>query len=269
MSIYAYDCLDKVWNTINNFKGGNAVFTQPNAPFKCGGAPQKIMYLAEDRFIKNGIRNKANVYFFSPRKKIFPVKKYARELNKVIKRKNIITKFRYDLLEILPETKKAVFEQVETGKRETICYAMLHVTPPMGAPEFIRNSKLSDESGWLDVNPYTLQHNLYQNVFGLGDAAKLTPMSKTGAAIRKQVPVVVKNLISLINERPLEARYNGYTSCPVITGYGKVILTEFDYHFKPAETFPINQAKERYSMYLLEKNILPWLYWHGMLKGRF
>ena len=60
----------------------------------------------------------------------------------------------------------------------------------------------------------------------------------------------------------------GYTSCPIVTGYGKLVLAEFDYEGKPQETFPIDQSKERLSMYLLKAYALPRLYWHGMLRGR-
>ena len=42
----------KTFELIKNFKGGNAIFTMPTLPIKCPGAPQKIMYLAEDYFCK-------------------------------------------------------------------------------------------------------------------------------------------------------------------------------------------------------------------------
>ena len=62
--------------------------------------------------------------------------------------------------------------------------------------------------------------------------------------------------------------YNGYSSCPLVTGYGKLILAEFDYDNNPDPSFPFEMAKERKSMYLLKTKILPILYWSGMLKGR-
>jgi sulfide:quinone oxidoreductase len=94
------------------------------------------------------------------------------------------------------------------------------------------------------------------------------PTSKTGAAIRKQAPVVVANLLSAISKSQLSASYNGYTSCPLVTGYGKLVLAEFDYNNKPMETFPFDQSKERWSMYQLKKVVLPWLYWNRILTGQ-
>lgn len=265
-SNYSYETVDSTWESIRNFKGGTAIFTHPNSPVKCGGAPQKIMYLADDYFRKSGVRAKSNVIFASANANIFAVKKYADTLEKVIERKEIETRFRRNLVEVRPETKEAVFEHLDTKEQEVIKYDLLHVTPPMHAPTFIKESPLADQGGWVDVDKYTLQHKTYANVFGIGDCANL-PTSKTGAAIRKQAPVVAENVLSLINDQPLVAKYDGYTSCPLVTGYNKLVLAEFDYDSNPQETFPFDQAKERFSMYVMKKELLPIMYWNGMLKG--
>jgi sulfide:quinone oxidoreductase len=119
----------------------------------------------------------------------------------------------------------------------------------------------------VDVDKSTLRHNEYPNVFALGDASSL-PTSKTGAAIRKQAPVLVKNLVAAINVQPLTARYDGYTACPLVTGYGKLVMAEFDYELQPQETFPFDQSKERRTMWWVKKYALPRLYWRMIMKGR-
>jgi sulfide:quinone oxidoreductase len=266
-SNYSYQYVDKTWEYIKNFSGKTAIFTQPPPPFKCGGAPQKIMYLADDYFRKSGVREKSEIIFTSAAAGSFQVKKYANTLDKVMARKNIITKFRHNLIEIKSETQEAVFENLDTKEKTILHYDLLHVSPPQSSPDFIKRSPLANADGWVDVDKKTLQHNRYKNIFSLGDASSL-PTSKTGAAIRKQAPVLVKNLIAAINGKPLLANYDGYTSCPLVTGYGRLVMAEFDYDLKPTETFPIDQSKERLSMYLVKKYLLPEIYWHGMLRGR-
>ncbi|OPX00424.1 MULTISPECIES: FAD/NAD(P)-binding oxidoreductase [Geobacillus] len=265
-SNYSYDYVQSTWENIRNFRGGTAIFTQPSTPVKCGGAPQKIMYLADDYFRQSGVREQTNIIFASGSPNIFAVKRYADTLEQVIQRKNIETKYRVELVEIDGDTKKATFEHLDTNERFTLSFDMIHVTPPMGPPAFIAKSALADAAGWVDVDPYTLQHKTYKNVFGAGDCTNL-PTSKTGAAIRKQAPVVAENLLALMNGKPLQARYDGYTSCPLVTGYNKLVLAEFDYDKNPRETFPFDQSKERMSMYVMKKNLLPIMYWNGMLKG--
>jgi sulfide:quinone oxidoreductase len=152
------------------------------------------------------------------------------------------------------------------GEETWVDYDIIHVTPPQSAPEFIKKSPLANAGGWVDVDKHTLQHPKYSNVFTLGDASGL-PTSKTGAAIRKQAPVLVENLLAVRGGANLSGNYTGYTSCPLVTGYGKLVLAEFDYDGNPMETFPFDQSKERWSMYQLKRRVLPWLYWNKILAG--
>ncbi|MFN4241942.1 MAG: FAD-dependent oxidoreductase [Tepidisphaerales bacterium] len=267
-SNYAYDTVNSTWEAIRSFTGGDAVFTQPNTPIKCGGAPQKIMYLADDAFRRQGVREKTRIHFFSGEAAIFKVEHYARTLMDVIRRKGIESlHFKHNLVEVRADAREAVFEDLTDKKEVVQHFDLLHVTPPMSAPEFIRRSPLASSAGWVEVDKYTCRHVRYPDVFALGDCSNL-PTSKTGAAIRKQAPVVATNVLDVLEGREPSAKYDGYTSCPLVTGYGKLVLAEFDYDLKPKETFPFDQSKERYSMYLLKRHVLPVLYWKGMLKGR-
>lgn len=265
-SNYSPDYVRETWRQISKFKQGNAIFTHPNTPIKCGGAPMKIMYLAEDYFRKHNIRSNANVIYKTPKDALFDVGKYNKELEKIVEERDIIVDYNYNLVEIDGDKKEATFEHIKTNDRKTIDYEMLHVTPPMGPLSVLKESTLSDSDGWVDVNPTTLQHKSYSNIFSLGDASNV-PTSKTGAAIHKQAPIVVNNLLQVMDNEMLTHHYDGYTSCPIVTGYNKLILAEFDYNKKPKETFPFNQAKERRSMYIFKKDLLPKIYWYGMLKG--
>ncbi len=266
-SNYSYEYVDKTWEFIKGFKGGNAVFTHPATPIKCGGAPQKIAYLADDQFRKAGVRDKSNVIFATANAAIFQVKRYADTLTKVAARKGIDVRFRQDLTEIRSASKEAVFKHLDTGETVVQPYDMLHVTPPMSAPDFLKKNALANADGWVEVDKATLQHVRFPNVFSLGDASSL-PTSKTGAAIRKQAPVLVSNLLALKKGRPLPANYDGYTACPLVTGYGRLVMAEFDYDLTPQETFPFDQSKERRSMYLVKAYGLPPMYWHGIMTGR-
>ncbi|RMD69020.1 MAG: NAD(P)/FAD-dependent oxidoreductase [Bacteroidetes bacterium] len=266
-SNYSYETVSSTWENIRNTKKGRAIFTQPNTPIKCGGAPQKICYLASHHFQRTGCRPNVEVVFASAAGGIFSVKKYAQSLNRVIERYGIKTMYQHNLVELRPDEKVAVFENLANGEKVELDYTMIHVTPPQGPPDFIKNSPLAAESGWVSVDKYTTQHTKYKNVFSCGDCSSL-PTSKTGAAIRKQVPVLVHNLLDVMAGREPSAKYDGYTSCPLVTGYGSLILAEFDYNGQPKESFPFDQAQERYSMYALKAYGLPRMYWHGMLKGR-
>jgi len=269
-SNYSVNIAPYTWECIRNFKGGKALFTNPDTPVKCGGAPHKIMWLAADYFKKHHVFDRTEIQYWSGGTRLFGVEKYEKTLKKVAERDKVQMNFFTKLVEIDGPNKKAKFigfGEQNKDKEYWVDFEMIHVTPPQSAPDFIKNSPLANAAGWVDVDKNTLQHVKYANVFSLGDASSL-PTSRTGAAIRKQAPVLVKNLLTLMEGKPLTESYNGYTSCPVVTGYGKLVLCEFDYNNKPLETFPFDQSKERWSMYQLKKRVLPWLYWHKILPGK-
>lgn len=280
------------WKCLQEFKGGNAIFTQPTTPIKCGGAPQKIMYLASEYLQKKGLAEKSNVVFATPGSVIFGVKIIAETLMEVIHRNHIHFKPFYAPIKIDADNKIVYFKSVapeenncvvnegnilgEIQQGESIIempFDFLHLAPPQTAPKFIKESTLVNSAGWLDVDLNSLQHNTYPNIFGLGDVAAL-PTAKTGAAIRKQVPVVVDNILKLLQNLPASNHsYDGYSSCPLVTGYGKMVLAEFNYknEFTPDPMLKymlvFNSNKESYRLWLLKKYGLPYMYWNKMMKG--
>ena len=266
-SNYSYDTVASTWEAIRSFRGGTALFTEPITPVKCGGAPQKIMYLAEEAFRANGVRDNSRVVFMNAKPTLFTAPYYIPALERVIESRGMEVQLGQELVALHPDAHEAVFNDVKTGGEQVMHYDMIHVTPPLSPPDFVRTGPLANPDGWVEVDKFSLQHVRYPEVFGLGDASNL-PTSKTGAAVRKQAPVVVENLLALRAGQPLSARYDGYTSCPVVTGRGKLIMAEFNYAKEPVESFPVDQRVERFSMYALKAHMLPRLYWHGMLRGR-
>lgn len=269
-SNYSFETAPYTFECLKNFKGGNAIFHTPNTPIKCGGAPMKIMFMASDYLRKHNLLEITKVAFWSGGTRIFAVEKYENTFKKVFQRYGITPNFHQKMVEIDGPNKKAKFIGLGPDNKDTetwVDFDFIHVTPPQSAPDFVRNSSIANAAGWVDVDKNTLQHLTFKNIFSLGDASSL-PTSKTGAAIRKQAPVLVDNLLACMRNQPITASYNGYTSCPVLTGYGKLVLAEFDYTNTPTETFPFDQSKERYSMYLLKKYVLPFLYWTRILQGK-
>ncbi|WAR19448.1 SQOR-like protein, partial [Mya arenaria] len=160
---YLSEYVVKTFPAIQDFRGGNAIFTFPNTPVKCAGAPQKIMYMAEDYWKK---------------------------------------------------------------------YDFLHVGPPQSGPDVLKNSSVPivDETGFLDVDKNTCQHVKFPNIFGIGDCTNI-PTAKTAAAV----------------------------------DYHHCILAEFAFDGQIYETFPLDQSKERRTMYHLKRDVMPQIYWHMFL----
>lgn len=269
-SNYCRTTVEKTFPAFQAFEGGNALFTFPNTPVKCAGAPQKIMYLADEYWRKNGVRDRTDITYKTSIGVIFGVKKYAERLEKIAEKKGINVDFKKELVALDHTKKEATFKKLdsENGDKETCEYNFIHVCPPMSAPDVLKNSKSSlvDQAGFLDLNKHNLQHVKYPNIFGLGDCTNL-PTSKTAAAISTQSKILLKTVKEVMMDQKPTGQYDGYTSCPLITGYNKCILAEFDYNLEPLETFPVDQGKERRTAFHMKKDFMPHLYWKGLVNG--
>lgn len=262
-----------------------ALFTHPNTPIKCGGAPKKIMYLAHDLLSKAGVRDKVELIFNPNGGAMFGVPEYHEAILQQFKDRDFKWNYAHNLVEIDTENKVATFnhhwkekgafdkdleEYTMVTKNESVefKYDFIHVTPPMKAPDVVANSALGSEQGWVPVKKETLQHVKYSNVWCLGDVAAV-PMGKTGGSVRKQYKVVVDNLVATMEgKKELPSQYGGYTVCPLITSIGTVMLAEFDWSKKPTPSFPLDPTQERWIWWLLKVYALKPMTMHGMLPGR-
>ena len=258
------------WECVQALKAGDKVVcTQPPLPFKCPGAPQKIVYLVADRLRRRGILKDCKVRFFTHAPAIFGVPYFARALVKVAARYGIDVLYQQNLVAVDGGAKTATFEFVgdnRKGERETVAFDLLHVSPPQSPPDEIKASPLANAAGWVEVNQSTMQHVRFANVYSLGDVCS-TPNSKTAAAVRKQAPVVAGEILSSLAGKLVPGSYDGYASCPLTTAIGKTILAEFVYGGKVTPTLPLNPSKERLIGWWIKLTGLPLMYWHYMLKG--
>jgi sulfide:quinone oxidoreductase len=269
-SNYRFDLVPRTWDFIRGLRGGTALFTMPAGPIKCAGAPQKIAYLAADWWRSQGVLDRTRIILVLPTAAMFSQPDWAKVLVKIAEGYGIEVRRESQLVEVDGDSKQAVIADTKAGTKEKIDYDFLHATPPQSAPDWLKSTPLADPGspfGYVAVDKHTLRHKDWPNVFALGDAASL-PTSKTGAAIRKQAPVVAANLRAVMAGQPASARYDGYTSCPLVTARNRMLLAEFDYDLTPKPSIPlINTMKPRYDMWLLKRYGLPALYWRLMLKG--
>lgn len=272
-SNYRFDLAPRTWDFIRETRSGSAVFMMPSGPMKCAGAPQKIAYLASDYWQRQGVLKNIDIHLVVPTPRIFGIPAIADNLDKVIAGYGIHLHTASEVTAIDADAGKATVSAVGGdgggGTDTTLSFDMLHAVPRQSAPDWIKTSPLatSEPTGYVEVDKHTMQHVRYPNVFALGDAGS-TPNSKTGAAIRKQAPVVVANIDSHLNGRPLSARYDGYASCPIVTSSHDMLLAEFDYEFNLKPSFPgLDPTKPHRAYWYLKKYGLPFMYWNLMLKG--
>lgn len=271
-SNYRYDLAPYTWKLVQGLRSGKAVFTQPPMPIKCAGAPQKALYLSGDHWYRTGVLKDIDIQFYNAGAVLFGVKEYVPALMKYIEKYKTTLNFSHKLVKIDGESRTAWFDKTDAeGKVETVStnFDMIHVCPPQQAPDVICNSPLADAAGWVDVDQATLRHKHYPNIWSLGDVMN-APNAKTAAAARKQAPIVAHNLLSDMGVTQGEAHYDGYGSCPLTVERGKIVLAEFGFGGKLLPSFPdwiLKGTEPTRLAWILKKDMLPPIYWHGMLKG--
>ena len=298
-SIYSADGAVATWENMQKFvedaKSGKkvrGVYTHPNTPIKCGGAPKKIMYLTNSRLKEAGARENATLHFYPNGGGMFGIKDYHTAIVKQFEREKFDWSYKHNLVEVKNGT--AIFDNhgktkgkwdedleeysmITTHKKVETNFDFLHITPPMKAPDEIGKSPIGSNKGWVPVNKETLQHVKFPNVFALGDIAAV-PMGKTGGSARKQYKVVTNNILSFLESGSIpetNVKYEGYTVCPLITSIGTVMLAEFNWASKKtgsgknaAMTTMLDPTQERYIWWLLKFYLLKPMTVYGMLSGK-
>ena len=282
------------WDWFNQLKQAAAtsekpqrvIYTQPATPIKCGGAPQKILYLSADHLKKSGLS--AEYTFATAGGKLFGLKKIADALETVQgEYKSITNKFKHNLVAIDVDSKIATFEhtyevqgaydeELEAYDSETkeelveMEYDFIHVVPPMSAAKAVHDSPLGwqkgSAKGWLEVDRESLQHRRYPNVFGIGDVCGI-PMGKTGGSARHHAPIMVANLLSEMQKQAPTEKFDGYTVCPLKVSYGKIIMAEFNYDgLAPSIPFLAPENPSRL-WWFFDLHMLKSMYWYLMMRG--
>jgi sulfide:quinone oxidoreductase len=234
--------------------GGEGVFTRPHGAMKCAGAPLKATNLVEYFVRQGGNREKFNFNYMTAENSLFAVKAFDNRLQEIWQEREITAHYQHELTAIDSHSKQAFFTTAD-GTQIQQQWDFIHISPPMSPTPVVRNSSLADNNkfkGYLEVDQYSLQHKRYPNVFGLGDTVG-TPIGKTAASVKAQLPVVAKNLTSLLRDEQMTARWTGYTSCPMILDVGHAMLWEFDYSMHAVTALPFEVVDP------LEKSKLAWV----------
>lgn len=255
------------WNVMDAFskKGGKALMTLPATPLKCAGAPLKMAFMLRDRLAQAGTLSQSNIQFQSALTNVFGVKVVNDNVLKRWSDLGINVGYEQTLNSIDLSARKAAFTQ-KSGEVLTLPYDVIHIVPPMRAPDSVKNSSLAWQlgpmaaGGWLEVDQSTLQHRRYKNVFGVGDING-TPRGKTAATVKKSAPIVANNLVQAIQQKESSMSFDGYTSCPLITREGSAMLIEFDYEGKLTPSIPFIEP--------LQDSYFAWLMKYSMLKPAY
>ncbi len=251
--------------------GGTGLFNLPPTALKCAGAPIKMTFTTLHRLEDTGRREQFNVEFMTPSGGLFSVPFYNDFIKQRFSEQGVTRNDLWTLKAIDADAKKATYS-VKGGEDQVKDYDFIHVVPPMTAGAALENSPLAFQpnenfKGWMKVDRETLQNPDYFNVWGIGDVMGM-PSNKTAASVKMQAKVLEENFLASLQGKPLTAKHNGYTSCPMITAIGKAMLVEFGWDSKLLPSFSfIDPKKESWTVWVMKERMLRPAY-YAMLEGK-
>jgi len=271
-SHYELDGAVKLSALLRDMRSGTVVFTQPPGPASCSGAAQKPMYQACAHWRALGCLDDIRVVLVVPEETVFGLAHIDAELERVIAEFGIEVRTASEIRAVSGAERKVAIGRIGETDAEEVRYDVLNVVPPQSAPTWISAAGLAaerDPGGFVEVDPETLRHRRFDDVWAIGDAAGTTN-SKSGGALRKQTFVVAENLAAALRGQEPTRRYDGYGVCPLTVSRSSVVWAEFDPDGRPDPTisFLPQMYRENRLTWIADRYVLPWVYWNLILRGR-
>ena len=203
-----------------NHSHGDMICYSPAGPYKGEGNDFYALYyesfMRQDKLHGRSTAG-ARIQYWTPNKEISKFD-YANEvmLDECHKR-GVDVMFGWEMLKVHKNEigeKIATFRNVDTGATLEKPFTHANINPPSKAHSNLVESNIVNSEGLIDVNPYTLQHSRFENIFAFGDAIA-GPTTRTQHAAYAQTPVVKHNLFKFMEGKELNAIYDGYTYWPL------------------------------------------------------
>ena len=266
-STFDDDTAARVWPALRGLQSGRVVFTVPPEPAPCGATALKPLFMACDHWRRAGVLDDIDVHLVLPGA-------YAARSRRPDARAGggagVVRRPRAPRVDRLPARRAAASRWPRRRGEEVVAdVALAHVVPHYRAPRWVVDAGLAGEhpAGLVDVDPLTMRHRRFPDVWSLGDVADLRTRP-SGGALRKQVAVLAPNLLAARLGRPL-AHYDGYTVMPITTARHRLMLVEVDRDGRPQPTVPFpDLTKPRAVTWWVDRYVLPQVYWRRILRGR-
>ena len=222
----------RIWESLQEFKGGTVVVAIAGTPHKCPPSPNEAAFMLDDFFRERGIRDKVKIRFLTPYPRPYPAEKISRVVEPMFQEKGIevSTFFNVDSVD-------SAARKVSSLEGETFDYDLLIAVPPHRGADVIINSGIGDPEGYVPTDKGTMRVNGQEGVYAIGDATNI-PVSKSGVVAHLQSVVVAHNIVSELQESPDLLEYNGRINCPMEVGHHRAIFVSATYTSPPADQTP-------------------------------
>lgn len=265
---YTFEGAKALKAALDGFDAGRLLVHVTEMPIKCPVAPLEFAFLVEDHYRKRRLRHKVDITYVTPLDGAFTKPVASKELGGLLTDRSIRLAADFAV------------ERVD-GKRQVLAaydgrelpFDLLVTVPPNVGQQYVFDSGLGNESGFIPVDKHTLRSVEHERIFVLGDASDI-PTSKAGSVAHFMTEQFVGNFLAAVEGRPLPHSFDGHANCFVESGRGQALLLDFNYDTEPLKgTFPapvigpmmlLKPARVNH----LGKLAFEQIYWNLLLPGR-
>lgn len=202
---------------VEAFKGGKFVITVPTAPFKCPPGPYEVACLVREMFDRKKIKADITIVDANDKPQPGPL---AQKWTGVLEARKINYMPNSKVIEI-----DAAGKQVITDKGDKVSYDFVSIIPPNKAATFIRDSGLGNP--FVDVDPATFKSKTHDNIYAVGDCAKVpyTKSAFTAAIQGKSVAYYIARAIGMDLQVPAPV----YNICYPYVSSNEALMVRVDW----------------------------------------
>jgi sulfide:quinone oxidoreductase len=217
--IYDLESAVRLRNALAAFEGGAVAVGVSRLPLKCPAAPYETALLIDHQLQTRGLGSKFRVRFFTPEGIPLPSAgpEIGNRANEFLTARGIGATFKTRLAEV-----RAGEASFENGS--VMQFDLLIAVPPHACPAVVKDTGLTDETGWVPVDPTTMRTQ-HSAVYAIGDVTSVpTPsgfvpyLPKAGVFEHGQAEVVANNISVEIKGRGKAKAWDGGGACFLMTG---------------------------------------------------
>ena len=249
----------KLREALQNFEGGNIVMGIADIPFKCPVSPLEFIFMAKAYFKKRKMLEKVKFHITSPLPRVFSIQNVSDQVTKKYEKMDVEIHTFFNTEEIDP--KKNIVISMEGDELQ---YDLLVMVPPHQGQQFLIDSGLSDDEGWIPTDRELLTHENFDNIWAVGDTTNL-PVSKAGAAAHHQAKIIGANIASILKGKEVKKKYEGEVQCFLMTSLNSSVFLDFNYK-RPPRSFFLKDIFGR--GWFISKKLFKPMYFRLILSGR-
>ena len=239
--------------------GGSVAVVTPPPPYKCPAAPYEAAMLILDALRARGLGSTARVDLFTAESGPMGVagSEVSAAVRSMVEEHGVSYHPDHAVASVDPAARRVTF-----ANGVSAVFDVLGFVPPHRVSGVVARAGLAGDSGWVSVDPGTLQ-TAFPGVYAVGDVTGIPltmgkPLPKAGVFAELEAKVVAQNIARAVTGKGRPTRYDGRGACFIEAGGGKAGFGKGNFYAEPVPTIRLHRPSYRWHLakILFEQNWL-------------